>query len=259
MTRDGPRIKVQRAKKHIYELDAEIAEFWRRNPYSVVTEEETDTGDKVWRVKVRIQPPLRWALIVGDAVHNLRSSLDLLVNQLVIAEGRFEPSDKTAFPIGWTAEDYKTKAARVTKGISEVAEEMIAALKPYKGGNEALWRLHRLDILDKHRLLVTVGAAHKNVIMPMASRDWLGGAFNDLRLSIVPEDREFPLKDSDEIFRVAKAAREQGDEQYDDTQFTFEIALNEPGIIEGEAVLPALHELANLVQGIVTAFEPLLP
>src|SRR5207248_1202546 len=29
-------------------------------------------------------------------------------------------------------------------------------IKPYDGGNEAIWPIHRLDIADKHRLLIPV-------------------------------------------------------------------------------------------------------
>jgi hypothetical protein len=252
---DGPRIKIQRAKKHIYELDAEVRAFLGTNPYRVFTEDEADTGDKVWRVKVSKQPPPRWSAIVGDAVHNLRSSLDLLVNQLVLANGH-DATDETAFPIGWTGKDYETKAARITKGISDTAKDMIAALKPYKGGNDALWRLHRLDIADKHRLLLAVGATHRNVILPSPAVGGMPAGAMSIALGVA--DRQFPLKDRTEIFRVAKAARREGDQDYDDLKFTFEVALNEPGVIEGEAALPALHELSDLAQGIVAAFDPLL-
>jgi hypothetical protein len=251
---DGPRIKIERAKKHIYELDAEIGAFLKRDPYRVFTEEEAETGDKVWRVQVSKQPPPRWSAIVGDAVHNLRSSLDLLVNQLVVAPAK--PTDETAFPIGWTVKDYEAKALRITKGVSDTAKDMIAALKPYKGGNNALWRLHRLDITDKHRLLVAVGAAHRNIILPFP--DMGQDMSQNPSLVLTPDDRQFPLKHKVEIFRVAKAARLEGDQDYDDLKFTFQIALNEPGVIEGEPVLPALHELADLVNGIVAAFGPSL-
>lgn len=42
---------------------------------------------------------------------------------------------------------------------------LLKALKPYKGGNEPLWGLNRLDILDKHRLLVPVAAGHHTLFL----------------------------------------------------------------------------------------------
>jgi hypothetical protein len=252
----GPRIKVQRAKKHIYELDAEIAAFVKTNPYRAFTEEEADTGDKVWRVHVAKQPPPRWGAIVGDAVHNLRSALDLLVNQLVLANGA-AVSKGTAFPIWDSEPKYKSGRPGVAKGVGKAALDALYRLKPYKGGNDALWRLHRLDIVDKHRLLVAVGAAHRNIILPFP--DMGQDMSQNPSLVLTPDDRQFPLKDNAEIFRVAKAARGGPvPEDDDDLKFTFEIALDEPGVIEGEPVLPALHELADLVNGIIDAFDPQL-
>ena len=165
-------------------------------------------------------------------------------------------SDGTGFPIWKSQAKYESGRPGVANGISKAALDILYALKPYQGGNDALWHLHRLDIADKHRLLLAVGAVHQNVILPSpAMGEFLAGA---LSITLGVADRQFPLKDRTEIFRVAKAAREEGDQDYDDLKFTFEIALNEPGVIEGEPVLPALHELADLVKGIVAAFDPLL-
>ena len=41
----------------------------------------------VYKAKVMADPPLWWSAIVGDAIHDLRSSLDVLVCELVRAEG----------------------------------------------------------------------------------------------------------------------------------------------------------------------------
>ena len=37
-------------------------------------------------------------------------------------------------------------------------KQAIDAVKPYKGGNDSLWRLHQLNLADKHRFLITVGS-----------------------------------------------------------------------------------------------------
>jgi hypothetical protein len=246
---EGPRIKIQRAKKHIYELEAEIKGFLKRNPYPIFREMEPDTGRKLWRVRVSKQPPPRWSAIAGDGIHNLRSSLDLLVNQLVLANNN-STSDTTAFPIGWSVEDYEAKALRQIKGVSDTAERMIAELKPYKGGNDALWRLHRLDIADKHRLLIPVGAAHGNVILDVGKI--AGGDWPSMRVGITPADRKCPLKDGDEVFGAPA--------DFDaDPEITVEIALNEPGVVEGEAVIPVLLDLADVVKRIVASFDGLVP
>jgi hypothetical protein len=56
--------------------------FLERNPYSIAFKEDAEAGVKsVPVVTVRESPPACISLLAGDAVHNLRSSLDLLVWQ----------------------------------------------------------------------------------------------------------------------------------------------------------------------------------
>lgn len=89
---DGVRLKMARADEHLDALQNELAEFLSREPYSVFTV-ETDDGDKVWRLRVNEDPPLRWSAILGDAVHNLRAALDLIAWELVRANGK-RPQDQ---------------------------------------------------------------------------------------------------------------------------------------------------------------------
>jgi hypothetical protein len=60
------------------------------------------------------------------------------------------------FPIAHSAEAYKSSLSRVVPGIRQEALEALNGIKPYQGGNFFLWLLHRLNITDKHRLLLAV-------------------------------------------------------------------------------------------------------
>ena len=46
------------------------------------------------------------------------------------------------------------------RGVPKVAVDFIKEAEPYQGAGNPLWRLHQLDITDKHKLLVPVGMAH---------------------------------------------------------------------------------------------------
>ena len=48
------------------------------------------------------------------------------------------------------------------------------------------------------------------------------------------------------------------DEPDPEQQFRFEVALSEPGIIEGKPLLETLHQLTTLVEGIISALSPRL-
>src|SRR5215467_5532663 len=50
----------------------------------------------------------------------------------------------------------------VIKTFAPQAVKLMDALKPYKGGNDVLWHLSRLNNIDKHRLLITTSMRFKH-------------------------------------------------------------------------------------------------
>lgn len=249
---EGSKLKVERAKEHILQLKAEIMAFHERKPYRIVVEEEPQSRDQIYRVKVKEQPLPRWATIIGDIVHNLRSALDLLAYDLVLANGEI-PNRNTAFPIYRSANDFEAGFSGKVCGASTKAIQIIRSLKPYKGGNEALWRIYCLDITDKHRLILSVGATHRNIIMSLGLRlPWKGGEIvKSPPIAIRPADRQYPLKDDAEVMRVKAAARTSDSKVAPDYQFTFEVAFGDGEVVQGEPVLPTLQQLINSVEGVI--------
>jgi|SRR5882762_198517 len=73
-----------------------------------------------------------------------------------------EPGAHTAFPIVdpvkfKTEQDEVQFIERKIEGMRAVIKDAIRSVKPYKGGNDILWTIHDLDIVDKHRILLAVG------------------------------------------------------------------------------------------------------
>lgn len=159
---DGPRTKIERAKEHFRDLHAEMVAASDLRPYRIVVEPESDPREHVIRIKMSFSPPLRWAAIAGDTIHNLRSALDLLVWQLVLAKNK-RPDKRTEFPIFLDPAKYKAGGPRKVKGVSEAAVNIIEGLQPYHETEmperHPLWLLHSLDIRDKHQLLNIIVAA----------------------------------------------------------------------------------------------------
>lgn len=255
----GPRTKFERAKEHFDQLHSEIRAFFDREPYKVVSEVNPETGDEVYRVRVVEQPPPRFAAMVGDIVHNLRSSLDLLAWQLVEAGGG-SPGDQTMFPIRKTRQAFETAGLAQVKGASREAIRVLSALKPYDGGNAALWRLHRLDANDKQRLLTVVGAAYKSFRLSFDLPWVFPGNTEPTRvpgLDLIPADRLFPLVDGEEVFGLPATT-------FADTplnpkmQFTFHIAISDGEVVHGDPLIPTLNDLGRAVDEIIDLFAPLL-
>lgn len=258
----GIYVKVERAKKHVRDLEALVEGFFESSPYEIVVQDQPDTGDRVFRVKILHQPPLEWGAIVGDVVHNLRATLDLLVCELVRGEGN-TVTDTTGFPIAKGANEFKSGYLRKVQGAPKEAIRLIKRLKPYKGGNEPLFWLHRLDIADKHRVLITVGSAHENVIIDFGAmhRHLFAGTdvgfdlseIPSMPLALEPADTQWPLEDGTEIYRVTATARSS--HQDENTQFTFGIAFGEGEVVQGEPLIPTLHHLIDFVEKVIDIFD----
>jgi hypothetical protein len=240
------------------------------NPYIVGTKLDPETRQPIYEtVNVR-ETPITIAVITGDVVQNLRSALDHLAYHLVwVGIGR-QPTGREArdisFPIIDTESptEYETARERKVMGMRKDAIEAIDALKPYKGGDDLLWPLHKLNNIDKHRMLITVGSAYRSAnLTPLIERNiniealWPtddNPVFPDLPdLFYRVVDRRFPLKAGYELWRGAP------DEQVNQKmKFIFEVAFGESGIIEGKPLLETLQQMTELVDNIIAGFKPLL-
>jgi hypothetical protein len=108
--------------------------------------------------------PIHLSTIVGDIVHNLRTSLDLLACELVRINGG--DTDDVYFPFAMSASDleYMIGKRHLDRAAPHVVD-LIRSFKPYQGGNATLRGIHDLDIMDKHQELVP---AHGRIRIPFS-------------------------------------------------------------------------------------------
>jgi hypothetical protein len=93
----GSRLKIERANKHIQELCSVVTAFFQTDPYRIDIENNPYRGLSQVRFQFTGALPSEVPLIIGDAVHNLRSALDLAVCH-AISLGGGNPSKYTRFP-----------------------------------------------------------------------------------------------------------------------------------------------------------------
>jgi hypothetical protein len=134
------------------------------------------------------------------------------------------------FPIAHNAQTYESKKLRCIEGVGREAIEAIDRLKPYKDGNAALWLLYKLDIADKHSLILVVG-----------------GDFIMDGISFKANDPYF----SD--FGLYRPAHKQ-----ENVNLASSEPLIQPAVGRANALLPTLRNLADYVSDIVNSFLPLL-
>jgi len=147
--------KIIWAGKHFQRLEAEAQRYFQNNPGEVVMEQDLQTNRPVpsFRSKTPIPPEI--SLIVGDIVQNLRSSLDYLVRELVLAANN-QPTDKEMFPICDSPKGFKDAVRRgQLAGVPGDAEAIIKSLQPYRDGQAGkankLAILNELSNINKHR------------------------------------------------------------------------------------------------------------
>jgi hypothetical protein len=263
----GVWIKVERAKHHLGDLQARIERLQEDNAYKAIPYDEPDTGDLVYKAKIPNQPPPYWSVIIGDCVHNLRSSLDLLVCEMVRASD--EPvTDQTGFPIFKSADAFKSGYIAKVKGAPKAAVDLIKNAKPYKGANNPFWRLHQLDIEDKHKLLVPTGVVHQSIVTTLRLDDFsavdhdattiIGNELVTPPTGITPVGLPFSLEDGAEIYRVPASLRNDPRAQmHVYPELVIEIAFGEVEVVEGKSLIRTLGQLIRFVEGFVKLFPPL--
>jgi hypothetical protein len=78
-------------------------------------------------------------------------------------------------------------------------------------------------------------------------------ALESMNVFLNPADKGFPLKAGFELYIGAVDEKPNPNQQ-----FRFNVALSEPGVTEGEPVLEAINQFAQLVDDIVATLTPLL-
>lgn len=222
------RVKIERARKHLRELAANLLVAGNVRMTVVGPTVELQTGKPTQGFVTLPRLPFDAIATAGDIVHNLRSALDHLTYQLVIVGSGTEPGRGVEFPIAKDVTTYEAEKPRKVKGMRRVAIDAIDNLRPYRGGNDSLWRIHALDNIDKHRTLFSV--AHDYLFYG----DWFDGDYwfkTDTPHFAGVFDREV---EKDVQIEIDKAVGSK------------------------IALLPSLHRLVDCADEVVTQFKRLL-
>jgi hypothetical protein len=258
----GPIVsRIERAKKHILDLEEAWNAFSQEGAYTILFKDDPQKKERSYYLAAVKNFPLDFPLIIGDAIHNLRSALDHLAHLLMsVGTASPGPFPHVYFPISEDASKYKADSRRKVQGMRQDAIEAIDAIEPYGGGaGEALYQLHCLNNIDKHRLLLTVWSyLQAHTLLPSQRAkvteryigSYPGGTPPDLRhVLIAPTVKHFPLKEGDVLLTIPHSEMEAT------MQLRLDIAFGEPKIIEGKSVFESVHNWMNLIRALVFRFD----
>jgi hypothetical protein len=247
---DGIRAKLKRVQQNLEAMDTENGAYIASHPYTIVPEFEDETG---WhRIELWAQPPRPiFGIIIGEAIHNLRSALDQLAWQLATLDGDPPQPDKVQFPIFSTPrKDFLNHPS--VNGMRQEHRTVLETLQPYRAGhgNTSLEQLAWISNTDKHRLVHTT-ASHAGNLVPNVLQARSG-------YSIARSEFGFTglLEGGTEIGRL-KVEPPNPDLQVD-MQFApaISVAFGDPGSpVYGFAADGLLKQILEIVEGLVAVFD----
>ena len=151
-------LKLERASHHLESLKNCIVDYKSRNQNILRQEYDEKSNTSCFVVRICDDPSESLALLIGDIIHNARSSLDHLSCKLLIDEG-FMPSIKTYYPFAVKTSDLTKKLESTgLDAISSGRKGYFSSHPPSKEANPLLYALHSLDITDKHKTIAPVAS-----------------------------------------------------------------------------------------------------
>lgn len=153
MLQDPPftasRRKLARAMRYIEELDQSIEKYFSGKWYTCTFDETKGLNLTIFGV------PRDADIAAGDAIHNMRSALDLLAVEAV-KRGGGDPKD-VYYPFCEKGASFEaTFQTRKLHKAPAPIQAIVRGSKPYPDGDATLHALHKLDIRDKHQALIAI-------------------------------------------------------------------------------------------------------
>ena len=236
---ESAMLKVDRAKRHVNDLQARLTAFLQSDFYRLRVDKDTESGGYV--VMYNTNPlPSDCALILGDAIHNLATPFDHIASELAVRIGLSGNKRRVQFPKHRGRDDVENVELfrEIVGAFPKLASVILDFVKPYQTCDLNCWALLELDNMDKHRLLipiVTLSALHGATVA-----DGDGNAIEDMRLTVAAGGR-------------LHVGGFSGPCQITDYgQPAFEITFPEGPYFGKQPVLPTLIQLTEFVENAVT-------
>jgi hypothetical protein len=184
----GIERKIERADEHLRVLHDEMT-AWNAAGGWKLTHEVHDQGrEHVYRLKIIRPIPIDWAIVLGEAIHNLRSALDQTVYWLSVDCTRHETAF-CSFPVYRTTAKFYERERRgkrrgawtyrsgmnKIRGVGPGPQAFIEALQPYPQRYRQTYcydvrLMHDLWNQDKHRLVHLWGLRFADLHLLMSNQ-----------------------------------------------------------------------------------------
>jgi len=242
------RLKIDRAKKHIADMQTAILVLEKSKTATVQRNTETRYQELVHDIPGWETALLNMSLIAGDALHNLRVALDYAWASAI---ERYVPnavSGFNKFPVLRTRKEVEAalcgiKIDTACPALFDAVLSEISNVQPYeRGQNGVIWALHQLDIFDKHLLLLGLRpfAGIKGIVVKDADGDVVHGPTLGTETAppyVITFHNKVEIQNKGEL--------------------VFEVTIEEAGVFKGLGILDLLATFSQYVLYVVQLFEKL--
>jgi len=233
------RLKIKRAYRHIEELQKILSEFLKSDFCSMRVDQDAKTGQALIYVESNSAPPPEMSLIIGDAVHNLRTALDHVIVQILGERG-----NRASFPIAKERDNLGAHPtyAKIKEVLPDLAALILEKIRIHDTGEPSIWALGAIDNIDKHNLLVGV----------VSIQELNGFGVKNERQNIVVENNRVTIGENGRL----NFAKMPGPIKITNKgKATAQILFDKGQPLEGKLIIQSLNGMAQLTSQAVDTLE----
>jgi len=230
---EGIRKKIERAKENIKDLRREIDFFLDYGIKPNIPDDDVKSLEELKKVHLNRPVPPRLSVLIGEIVHQLRSTLDHLAWQLSDTSYRSSFPRRIEFPIyifPIKDPDELKSFDRKVKGFTPSVKARIEGLQP-RSSADPLAILHEMDVVEKHRELLLVVSAFEHVVT-----------------SPITETEGITFYAHADVPLPVGNVNMRG-------EYSAQVSFAQFGILQHQPVVPSLTQLLYAVEEVILIFE----
>lgn len=239
---ESPKLLLARADENLAELDQRIRAFLERKPWAHVTDQDPKTGWDRYKIRLNAKLPGGLRAVFGDAIGNLRHTLDQAVCAASAALGVTDLKN-VYFPVSDTPEGLESVIKTRCRKVPRELLPYLRSLKPYRRPANFYWAISKLAAANKHVMLAP---------MLVASSGGVGihGGARGLGVDWMPQGTWDSTKNELTVALVRPGVKPNYN-----LSIRLEVHLDDPGGILSGPALPLLSLMYGNVAGALSGIE----